>query len=325
MVCDHDRIVEMHDLVHLVMKRRCRNRVRVVGVSAGDLSEADQVWEGIAFSAGAPISLLFPGDVWAPDAVSLLNRSLSPDGVVYGDSDLLGPEGTYLSPRFKPDYSPDLLLSSSYIGAPLALGEDVARRLPRPRGPSLEAIEHECALGACEVAGSVHHVAEILCHRSTTESSGELDPLGSGEHIGTALRRRGDQGQVVRGRVPGTYRILRSAGTNASVSILIPFRDQPRLLRTCVDSVNATTMSHDVEFVLIDNGSTDPEVLTLMEDLDRRANVTVITDPRPFNWAELNNAGAHAARSEFLLFLNNDIEARRRGLAFCARRPRISG
>ena len=97
------------------------------------------------------------------------------------------------------------------------------------------------------------------------------------------------------------------------MSILIPFRDQPRLLRTCVDSVSATTLSHDVEFVLIDNGSTDPEVLTLMQHLDRRENVTVITDSRPFNWAELNNAGARAAHGEFLLFLNNDIEAREAG------------
>ena len=36
-------------------------------------------------------------------------------------------------------------------------------------------------------------------------------------------------------------------------------------------------------------------------------------DPRPFNWAALNNAAAVSARGEVLVFLNNDIEARSAG------------
>jgi O-antigen biosynthesis protein len=105
------------------------------------------------------------------------------------------------------------------------------------------------------------------------------------------------------------------------VSIVIPFRDEPRLLRTCVDSIAATTDMHAaVELVLIDNGSTDPEMLTLVERLADGAEVRVLRDPRPFNWAALNNAGAREARGDILLFLNNDIEAHRSGWlsALCA-------
>jgi GT2 family glycosyltransferase len=80
-----------------------------------------------------------------------------------------------------------------------------------------------------------------------------------------------------------------------------------------VDSVVATTRSLDTELVLIDNGSTDFEVLTLLEELDRRSDIRIVSDPRPFNWAQLNNAAAHTARGEVFVFLNNDIEARRDG------------
>src|SRR5208283_4649057 len=45
--------------------------------------------------------------------------------------------------------------------------------------------------------------------------------------------------------------------------------------------------------------------------LDARADVRVLRDARPFNWAALNNAGARAARGDVLVFLNNDIEAHR--------------
>ena len=61
----------------------------------------------------------------------------------------------------------------------------------------------------------------------------------------------------------------------------------------------------------MDNGSTEPETLTLVEDLASRADVTVVEDPRPFNWAALNNEAARRARGQVLVFLNNDIEARR--------------
>ncbi len=114
---------------------------------------------------------------------------------------------------------------------------------------------------------------------------------------------------------------MRPDRTDVPVSILIPFRDEPRLLRTCVDSIAATTGPHaSVELVLIDNGSSDPETLTLVERLADNPDVRVLVDPRPFNWAALNNAGALEARGDVLLFLNNDIEAHQSGwlAALCA-------
>ena len=60
--------------------------------------------------------------------------------------------------------------------------------------------------------------------------------------------------------------------------------------------------------MLIDNGSSDPEILTLVERLAERPDVGVLRDTRPFNRPQLNNAG-RVARGEVLLFLNNDIEA----------------
>ncbi len=87
MVCDDTRIPEMRNIVRLVMKRRHRHRVHVVGVGTGASPAADQMWGGNCFSAGAPIALLFPGDVWAPDAVFQLSAAMSDGTVVYADED----------------------------------------------------------------------------------------------------------------------------------------------------------------------------------------------------------------------------------------------
>ena len=119
----------------------------------------------------------------------------------------------------------------------------------------------------------------------------------------TTSRRRSGAGtttpSVVVGPAPGRLPHRAARQTEVPVSILIPFRDEPRLLRTCVDSIAATTGMHtSVELVLIDNGSSDPETLTLVERLADRPDVRVLTDPGPFNWAALNNAGASVARGE---------------------------
>jgi O-antigen biosynthesis protein len=324
-VTPEGRLDELRALVRSSSSLRDRRRVQILG--AADSLECDLLWEGINATRGSPRALIFPGDLWAPDAVALLSAALTPTSVVYADEDEARPDGTYAAPRLKPDFSPEFLLTTAYVGRPLAIGASVADGLPRLVGSGTAALEHECALSASEAADVVTHIPEVLCHRSV--GPGEVKGPSSVRHIQEMFRRRGASGGVEAGPAPGDYRILRAAATGVPVSILIPFRDEPRLLRTCVDSIIATTARHDsVELVLIDNGSSDPETLTLVERLGSHPDICVVTDPQPFNWAALNNAGARAARGEVLLFLNNDIEAHQGGWlsALCAQalRPDVA-
>ena len=86
------------------------------------------------------------------------------------------------------------------------------------------------------------------------------------------------------------------------------------MLRTCIDSIDATRGSSSIECILVDNGSTQPETATLIEQLAGRRDVRVRHDGRPFNWAELNNAAAEDASGDVLVFLNNDVEGAPSGL-----------
>jgi O-antigen biosynthesis protein len=325
-VTTDDQLSGVRKLVHAGTSLRDRRRIRVFGAK-GPCAERDLLGIGIEAGRGLPRALLFPGDLWSPDAVALLSAALTPTSVVYADEDEEAADGTRGAPRFKPDFSPEFLLSSAYIGRPLAIGALLADRLPRLVASGARALEHECALAATEAAEVVIHIPEVLCHRSLGEAAA-ADGTSFG-HIEEALRRRKDDATVVAGSSPEGYRIVRPARTDVSVSIVIPFRDEPRLLRTCADSIAATTTMHGrVELVLIDNGSTDPETLSLLDRLGQSPDVRVLTDPRPFNWAALNNAGARHARGDVLVFLNNDVEAHRSGWlsALCAQvlRPDVA-
>jgi O-antigen biosynthesis protein len=294
---DSARAAEIDAVVRHGLGRRRRRRARVVGAPAGTPA-AGLLDLALAERAGAPVALIFPGDVWAPDAVNLLGSALTMDGVAYADEDLLAGDGSYAAARLKPGWSPAFLHSSGYVGRPLAVGAALAHALAGIDASDTDSLERAGTAAAAAAARRVHHLGEVLCHRTAPAPSPAVAPAAA--------------------TVPD----------GAAVSIVIPFRDQPRFLRTCVDSIRATTAREQVELVLVDNGTTDPETCTLVERLAGEPDVRVLRDDRPFNWAELSNAGAGVAEGTVLLFLNNDIEARRPGWlgALCAQalRPDVA-
>lgn len=329
MVIHKDRLDELRATVRRSTSFRDRPRIRLIG-AGGRCSVRDLLGIGMEAGRGLPRALIFPGDVWARDTVARLVAALTPRSVVYADEDQLLDDGSHGAPRFKPEFSPEFLLSSAYVGRPIAMGAEVADHLPRFEAGGTAALEHECALAATEIADVVTHISEVLCHRSGgSRVLAEQQEAVVTDHISAALRRRRDDAVVVPGPSLQHSRVVRTVSSGVLVSVLIPFRNEPRLLRTCVDSVAATTGAHErVEFILIDNGSTDPETLTLVERLAEKPDVQVLRDPRPFNWAALNNAGVAVAGGDVLLCLNNDIEACREGwlTALCAQalRPGVA-
>ena len=279
---------------------------------------------GLRACTGSATALLFPGDIWAPDTVGQL-AAVERDGVVYADHDTLAGDGRHIRPQLKPAYSPEFLLSSPYTGRPVAFGADIVTHLVHTEGAETEQVEHDLALRACEAARRVHHIPEVLCHRledGLNEPASHIDV----RHVEAALRRRGESATVATGGSPGSFRIMRD-GSGCRATIIIPFRDEPQLLRSCIESIDRTRGADPLEIILIDNGSVQPETATVLERFAERHDVRVLNDDRPFNWAELNNAGAAAASGDILIFLNNDIEAHTSGWleALCAqaRRPDV--
>jgi O-antigen biosynthesis protein len=282
--------------------------------------------------------LLDVGDVLAPDAVALLSAALVDADVAYADEDRVDGNGQLRTPLLKPAWSPTLFLSWRYTGRPVALrvAPVIAAggfRPPGGGGPHQGDWEHDLLLRVTERTTRVAHVAEVLCHRPSArpprgEDTATVPPEERGPSaVVAALARRGETADVDAGPMPGTWALHRHPPARPAVSAIVPFRDSTTLLRACADSLAATAGGIDLEVVLVDNGSVDLETATLLERLAARPGVLVRRDPRPFNWAALNNAAADDARGDVLLFLNDDVEARRPGwleaLAAQALRPEV--
>lgn len=91
-----------------------------------------------------------------------------------------------------------------------------------------------------------------------------------------------------------------------AVSIVIPVWNRADLTRRCLAALARTVDPAETEVIVVDNGSTDdtPAVLAAAP-----LPVRVLRNASNLGFARASNQGARAARSELLVFLNNDTEA----------------
>jgi glycosyltransferase involved in cell wall biosynthesis len=119
-----------------------------------------------------------------------------------------------------------------------------------------------------------------------------------------------------------------SAGIDPDFSIIMLTYNNLALTRTAVDGFLRARGEHSIEFVFVDCCSTDGS-LDYFRDLARRETVRlIVTHPEePFVYARNCNRGAQAARGRFLVFSNNDVEAKDSNLleklARCLADPRV--
>lgn len=243
--------------------------------------------------------------------------------LLFGDYDHLDNDGRRVDPQFLPGWDPELLLEHDYVGPLFLLRRDMVETLlaqPLPEAAPTYALLLRCARAIPE--SDVARCPHILSHRT-----GAWPESMAARRFTLEQWRLPADGTLVTEDHAGWPRVqwLARIESSVPVSIVIPTRDRADLLKACLDSIDAT-VGDVAELVLVDNGSSDPAALALIEQR-RLAGATVVTVDRPFNFSDLVNAGVRAARGSVLCLLNNDVRAVREGwlgeLVAIARRPEV--
>lgn len=93
------------------------------------------------------------------------------------------------------------------------------------------------------------------------------------------------------------------------VSIIIPNRDLFSLISRILSDLTKRTGYPDLEIIVIDNGTTDRQVLDLYANMQRGVIPFFYEiNPGPFNFSAQVNRGIELASGDLILLLNNDIE-----------------
>lgn len=197
----------------------------------------------------------------------------SNSGLIYADDDLIDQRLLRSQPHFKADWNRELYRHHDYVTGACALRID-KQDIERVQGRS--DWDRELVAIAVEREKQPQHIHEILHHR------------------------------LFRPVPPERPRALEILPELPSVSIIIPTRNRLDLLRTVLDGVAATDYPN-LEVIVVDNDSDDPETLAFLEAQDP-SKVKVLRHPGPFNYSTINNRAVAEANGELICLLNNDIE-----------------
>ena len=271
-----------------------------------DLVETATAIAVCSLEADSPVSgyvmVLKPGDQLGCDALMefALDSSFHREAdFIYADDRRISPATALTEAFFKPDWSPDLLLSTNYIGRSWCASAGLIGRARLTYAECAAPSSYDLVLRLTETAESIRHLPRVLLEGAVGEPDTDRRALAS------ALKRRNIGGAVKTGAAPGIFRVQRSVATQGLVSIIIPTCAARGLIKTCIETLRNQTRYPNFEIVCIEN------IPAAQQDWKRwlRANAdTVIETFEAFNWSKFNNLAVKEARGEFLLFLNDDIE-----------------
>ena len=235
---------------------------------------------------------------------------------IYTDSEKYNQEAGCGLPDCKPDYSWDTLLSYNYIGDAFVAKKNAL----------IDAI-NECKNHGAVDNINYYELSLIILSKCKTSDVGHIHQvLVKDIRTDSKSYRTADDGMAAFKKM-----ILESSEINVNivadkhdsavehvhyitneydlVSIIIPSKDNPDILKCCLQSIRKFTKYINYEIVVVDNGSNDSnrkEYEKLVGTFEGQASY--VYEKADFNFSHMCNVGAAKAKGNLLLFLNDDIE-----------------
>ena len=241
---------------------------------------------------------------------------------IYSDEDKLTEDGSLRrTPFFKPDWSPDTFMSLMYTNHLGVYRRTIVEKTGGLRSEYDGTQDYDFTLRFMEMTDNskVGHVPKILYHWREREESIASNPEAKPYALEAvrkmkeeALSRRGIRGKVKFVPVMYQYRVVYDAPGDAMVSIVIPSKDNVDMLIRCMESIFKTQEKTVFEIIVVDNGSND-ENRRKIEKYVQGKSIRYLYQPMDFNFSKMCNIGAKCAKGNYLLFLNDDIEAFEKG------------
>lgn len=290
---------------------RVIRRMKNVGISAATNA-------GMRAARGDWLAFFDHDDLLVPVALELMVSEAQRTGakLLYSDEDKIDDNGYYSEPAFKTDWNYRLLLGCNYICHLVMLDRATMKQVgflnPKYNG----AQDHDYLLRVSEVLrpDEIHHVPEVLYHWRKSETStasstsAKQYAVDAGVYaITDHLARRGKSAEVTSFNDSTWYKVHWKMEQQPKITIIIPYKEQIKTTRTCIDCILAGTDYDNFDVILVDNWSTSEEAMQFSEEMGQLDNVRVLRVEEEFNYSRINNLAARASDAEFFVLMNNDL------------------
>lgn len=263
---------------------------------------------------------LTAGDRLAPLALPHLSALLD-DGSAwaFADCDRDGPKGERTLPWFKPIWDVDQFVGGDIFTPGVIFSRDITEKalVALSKLDKYEAINCDDFMAGIALVTErgklkVSHLPVILYHRHYRSPASPDQALMTNQRLNAIswLCNELAPGAIVASTIeyPSLLRVTwPEPETWPRVSLVVPTRDQYSLLKTCVDGLLNLTDYPNLEIIVVDNESRDPQAIAYLEELPKRG-VIVLPHPHAFNYSTINNRAVNIATGEFVGLVNNDIE-----------------
>ena len=311
-----------------------RIRYKVLGENLGISGNTNAALE---MAEGDFVVLADHDDRLTPNALFECAKKLNENencDVLYSDEDKLDMDGDELfDPHFKPDFNPDLLTSVNYICHLFVVKKELLDKVGGFRAEYDGAQDYDFIFRCTEQAKEIVHIPQVLyhwrCHQDSTASNPESKmyafEAGSRAIMAHYERMGIPAERVEKGVDYGIYHTTFKIKGEPLISIIIPNKDHSKDLDVCVRSILEKSTYRNLEFIIVENNSTEPETFAYYKKMEEKhPSFHVVTWKEGFNYSAINNFGASFAKGEYLLLLNNDTEllepdSIREMLGFCQR------
>ena len=289
-LCLVDGSPEGEDVSRIVKKytgKDSRVKYKILGYNGGISVNTNAA---IEMAEGEFIVLADHDDAMTLDALyecaKVLNEHPYCD-VIYSDEDKMDMDGGALfDPHFKPDFNPDLLTSVNYICHQFIVKRELVEQVGGLRKEFDGAQDYDFIFRCTEKANEIVHIPKVLyhwrCHQDSTASNpqSKLYAFEAGSRaIMEHYHRMGiEVEKVEKGVDYGIYHTTFKIKDDPLVSVIIPNKDHRQDLDLCIRSMITRGTYKNLEFVVIENNSTDPETFAYYEAIQQEfPQVRVVT------------------------------------------------
>ena len=317
-LCLYDNASSSEETIECLDRWGRQDDSRII-ISFGEQSKKISVRtnEAINIAGGEYIGILGDNDELSPFALSevvgLINKHSEAD-LIYSDEDRIDETGNRYNPWFKPDWSPELLMSVNYINRFYVVRKEIGDRLGWYRLGYEGAQDYDLLLRIYLVSDKFFHIPRILYHSRIVPGPAMVgatekdNPPDDGlKAVNDFLDAKGEQATAAAGDESTEYIVRYKVRGSPKVSIIIPFKDKVGLLKNCLDRLLEKSSYQNYEVILISNDSQEGETREYLKSLNN-PRIRLFTHDIPFNFSKINNWGVAQATGEYLLFLNNDTE-----------------
>ncbi|TRY30778.1 glycosyltransferase family 2 protein [Aliiglaciecola sp. M165] len=295
------RVAKM-SLSAFFLQKKCEDRTLEIKnkfPSIPSISLLDQ------FNIENSVLLINCGDIVNSQLVKAANTfTNTATDICYFDTDYYKKNDEYCSPRFYPKWDPELQLSTGYIRTGVLL--------------KCSNVLKNKELFNCLYSGGI---TSFMCSLALESNPLKLDRVPHAvvsEPVQNKLTlKRHLDGEELKEKISkysvkwhksGYYSVERKLEKKPLVTLVIPTFNGKDLVEACISSILDKTIYEELEVLLVDNNSDDPEALAYFDELSKIEKVRLLKYPFPFNYSAINNFAVKHAKGEIIGLINNDIE-----------------